>query len=115
MEFNTEHLKPIAEQLAAMISQELQSEGDAMIRDVETGIRHQLRAVGQMALEMVLSQADHTPEREIACECGGKLHYQRRRAAQVLSVFGWVTYERSYYASCACGQGKAPLWTSNSA
>jgi hypothetical protein len=109
MEFSTEQLKPIAEQLAAIVNQELQSDGGAMIREVETGIRHQLRAVGQMALEMVLSQADHTPEREIACECGGRLHYQRRRAAQVLSVFGRVTYERSYNANCACGQGKAPL------
>jgi hypothetical protein len=37
------------------------------------------------------------------------LQYQRLRAATVLSVFGRVTYERAYYAGCACGQGYAPV------
>lgn len=41
--------------------------------------------------------------------CGGELHYQRMRAAKVISVFGRVTYERAYYAGCRCQQGKAPL------
>ena len=109
MEFSTDSLKPIAEQLAEMVTQELNSEKGSLIRSVETELRRQLQAVGQITLELVLSQADVTPEREIACECGGRLHYQRRRAAQVLSVFGWITYERSYYANCACGKGKAPL------
>ena len=27
----------------------------------------------------------------------------------MLSVFDWVKYERSYYADCTCGKGKAPL------
>ena len=27
----------------------------------------------------------------------------------MLSVFDWVKYERSYYAVCTCGKGKAPL------
>lgn len=58
---------------------------------------------------MVLSQADDVPEREIPCPCGGALHYQRRRSAQVLSVFDRVEYERNYYAGCKCGEGKAPL------
>jgi hypothetical protein len=93
MEFSTENLKPIA----------------AKIRRVESEIRRQLQAVGRMALAMVLSQADGTPEQEIACECGGKLQYQRRRTAEVLSVFGWVSYKRSYYAKCVCGRGNAPL------
>ena len=109
MEFSTEKLKPIAEQLAALVSQELHSEQGAKIRRVESEIRRQLQAVGRMTLAVVLSQADGTPEQEIACACGGKLQYQRRRTAEVLSVFGWVSYKRSYYAECACGKGKAPL------
>ena len=27
----------------------------------------------------------------------------------MLSVFDWVKHERSYYADCTCGKGKAPL------
>jgi hypothetical protein len=56
-----------------------------------------------------LSSAQHTPEAEQACACGGKLHYQRLRPATVLSVFGRVTYTRAYYAGCVCGAGAAPV------
>ena len=45
----------------------------------------------------------------MACECGGRLENKRRCEAQVLSDFDWVKYERSYYADCTCGKGKAPL------
>ena len=45
----------------------------------------------------------------MACECGGRLEYQHRYEAQELSVFDRVKYERSYYAGCTCGKGKAPL------
>ena len=48
-------------------------------------------------------------ERRLVFECGGRLEYQRRCEAQVMSVFDWVKYERSYYADCICGKGKAPL------
>lgn len=34
---------------------------------------------------------------------------QRKRAAKLESLFGWVEYERSYYASCGSGKGQAPL------
>ena len=35
--------------------------------------------------------------------------YQRQGGAKIESIFGWVSYERNYYAGCECGQGKAPL------
>ena len=57
----------------------------------------------------VLSQADVDPARNMACDCGGVLQYQRRRCAKVLRVFGWVEYQCAYYAGCDCGRGKAPL------
>ena len=109
MEFSTEKLKEIAEQLAEQVRQQMNDEQEMMIRGVETEIREQLKRIGQMTLENVLSQAEVSPELEISCECGGKLHYQRKRPAKVMSVFGWVTYERNYYANCGCGKGKAPL------
>ena len=109
MEFNTEILKPVAEQLAAIFIEELDGAENMLIRQVETGLRKYLQELGRMTMGMILSQADVAPERSLACECGGTLHYQRRRAAKVLSVFGWVEYERNYYAGCSCGRGKAPL------
>lgn len=109
MEFNTEGLKGIAGELAKMVTGELRKEEDTSIRKVETDIRERLCEIGRMTLGMVLEQADVNLEREIECECGGVLHYQRERLAKILSVFGWVEYNRNYYASCRCGEGKAPL------
>ena len=110
MEFSTDNLKPLAQQLAGMVSAELiNAEEDVTVRDFETDLRRRLQEVGRLTLGQVLSQADVDPERSIACACGGTLHYQRRRSARVLSVFGWVDYERAYYAGCVCKEGKAPL------
>ena len=71
-------------------------------------MREALRQIGRQALGMLLSGLQKTPEREIACACGGSLHYQRKRTATVISVFGRVQ-KRAYYAGCKCQQGKAPL------
>lgn len=108
MEFSTEGLKPLAERLAHLIGSEMKQADDLTASKIEEGIRQRLRELGQMTFGLILSQQDGEPEREIDCECGGRLYYQRRRPAKVLSVFDWVAYERSYYAGCQCGQGKAP-------
>ncbi len=109
MEFNTEALRPIAEKFAEVIKEGLQEQPDPPIREIETGMRQWLQCLGQLTLGLVLSQAEARAPRSLPCRCGGRLQYQRRREAQVLSVFGKVTYERSYYAGCRCGQGQAPL------
>lgn len=61
------------------------------------------------ALGMFLSGLQPTPESEITCACGGKLHYQRMRPAVMTTVFGKVAYCRAYYAGCSCKKGVAPL------
>jgi len=109
MEFSTEKLKPIAEQLTIIVKEELSKGENITGRDMENEIRKQLLELGKQTLSMVLSQADGAPEKEIPCDCGGTLYYQRRRPAQVLSVFDRVEYKRNYYAGCECGKGKAPL------
>ena len=109
MEFSTEQIKPLAETMAKMIGSELEKEDRLTGRKIEEGIRQGLQKMGQMAFGMVLTNQDGVPEKEMACDCGGELRYQRRRSAKVLSVFDWVEYERSYYAGCQCGRGQAPL------
>ena len=110
MEFSTEQLKPLAEELAHMVLQGVKQEGNGcLVNQIETVMRQNLQKIGQQAMGMLLTQAEGTPEKTVECECGGDLAYQRRRKAKVLSVFGWVEYERSYYADCRCKQGKAPL------
>jgi hypothetical protein len=60
-------------------------------------------------LKCFLETADQNAEAEMACACGGKLQYQRRREATIWSVFDKVIYRRAYYAGCACGKGYAPV------
>lgn len=111
MEYNIEKLNEIGNMLAEVIEEAVrQSEADgARIGDVEMALREVLQAVGQSALKQFLENADGELEPEIECVCGGKLQYQRRRAATIWSVFGKVVYERAYYAGCDCQKGLAPV------
>lgn len=109
MEFTTEELAPIAEQVAAICVKKMGVASDRQIMALEDGLRQGLKELGRMILTKTLSQAEGVVEQEIPCQCGGTLHYQRRREAKIESLFGWVPYQRSYYAGCKCGQGKAPL------
>ncbi len=110
MEFTTQELTPIAEQMARLCVQKVkEQEKDRNIMELEAGIRRGLKQMGKMVLGSTLSRADSRADKELDCECGGQLVYQRKRTAKLESLFGWVEYERSYYASCRCGKGQAPL------
>jgi hypothetical protein len=114
MDYNTETITTLAQQVAetfkTALAQHVQSGGAALtMADIETEFRQLLRQMGAQALSQFLSTALGTPEAELPCACGGTLHYQRFRAATMTTVFGKITYERAYYAGCACGQGKVPL------
>ena len=114
MDYNTETLTHLAQQVGDAFKTALAhhlATGNAVLTmaDIEKEMRELLRQVGAQALSQFLSSALGTPVAEMACACGGTLHYQRRRAATITTVFGKITYERAYYAGCACGRGKAPL------
>ena len=109
MEFTTQELAPIAEQMAALCVQRMENGRERHILGLEDGVRQGLKELGGMVLGRTLSQAEAVPAREIACGCGGRLAYQRQRRAKIESIFGWVSYERSYYAECECGVGQAPF------
>jgi hypothetical protein len=112
MEYNTEKINEIAQSVANLIKETLQQKKEsrpAGIAEIEKEFREVFRQIGAKALGMYLSGLQRSPEREIACSCGGKLQYQRMREAQLISVFGKVSYQRAYYAGCQCRKGKAPL------
>jgi hypothetical protein len=48
-------------------------------------------------------------EPEKACECGGQMNYLFKRKATILSVFGRVSYRRSYHICAQCHAGQSPL------
>jgi len=113
MNDTTELIQALAQQVVTVVKQSLSQVAEPQVTTnlawIETALRDILRQVGAEALGQWLSSAQHTPEAERPCACGGTLRYQRSRPATVLSVFGRVTYTRAYYAGCACGQGCAPL------
>jgi hypothetical protein len=105
MKYSTEKVKKIAAQFAemiktAVIEQAESEQGQPKVAQIEQGMREALREIGQESLGLVLSSLQKTPEGEIKCKCGGKLRYQRKRTATVISVFGKVRYKRAYYAEC---------------
>ena len=114
MEYNTEVIKNVAEQIAEMFKRAVKAEQSRTgrnpgIAQIEAEMREAMRQIGQQGLSLFLSGMQTTPETEIACACGGELHYQRMREATVISVFGKTTYRRAYYAGCSCQKGKAAL------
>jgi hypothetical protein len=111
MKYNIEKINEIGKLLAEIVEEALAGEGQEEVRiaEIEMGVRESLREVGQSAMKCYLENADREVEAKIECKCGGKLKYQRRRAATIWSVFGKMSYERAYYAGCGCGKGCA-IW-----
>jgi hypothetical protein len=114
MNYNTDDIQRIAQEVAKLVQEgirqkEIESQTPPTMAEFELAFREALRQIGAEALGIFLSELQATPESEIACECGGRLHYQRMRSAVTTTVFGKVEYRRAYYAGCSCGQGVAPL------
>jgi hypothetical protein len=111
MEFSTE----VIEKMATIMVQEMDRLGvdRGGIREIETGMRELLRAVGAEALGQTLERLDQKQNTEPtrSCACGGTLGYQFRRRAVIVSVFGPVSYRRRYYTCPTCHQGQATLDT----
>ncbi len=109
MEFTTQELAPIAKEFATLFEQKIKSKEDRHIGSLEHEVRKGMKELAVMVLSETLRLAEKEREQTIPCECGGELHYQRRRGAKFESSFGWVSYKRDYYANCECIKGKSPL------
>jgi hypothetical protein len=110
MDYTTEQIAAIGGQVVDVMKATLETGGASQgIEAVETQLREVLRQIGAAALGQYLSAQSAEPAPRIACVCGGEKVFQRQREASLISVFGRVTYQRSYYAGCACGKGQAPL------
>jgi len=109
MEFTTQELAPLAKEFATLFEQKIKGKEDRHIGSLEHEIRKGMKELAVMVLSEILALAEREREQTIDCECGGKLHYQRRREAKFESTFGWVSYKRDYYAGCKCKKGISPL------
>ena len=110
---NSNTIAPIglAEEMAQLLSKHItmyiSEHPETNIGDVEELMSHELQTVGRRSMEMALTASD-VRQPTVTCACGGAATYFFRRQAQIITVFGQVSYRRSYHL-CSCGQGVAPL------
>jgi len=97
----------IAELFGNYISMYIAEHPDVNIGDVENRMREELHEIGRRSLEIALTSSDKQ-QPAVPCACGGKATYRFRRYAKTITVFGQVSYKRSYHL-CSCGRGIAPL------
>jgi len=111
MNFSTTTETGLAEEMAQLFSKHIaiyiNDHPEANIGDVEELMRQELQAIGRRSMEMALTASD-IRQPSVTCECGEEATYLFRRQAQIITVFGKVTYRRSYH-SCSCKKGIAPL------
>jgi hypothetical protein len=102
MKFSTESIEKIEKVLVAEFGQQIEA-GEIKAEELEQALRNGLQEIGRNSYGKMLSILDQQ-EHDIRsdCECGQKGKRVSQREAQVLSVFGWSTYQRSYY-QCECG------------
>jgi hypothetical protein len=102
MKFSTETLMKVTALLVADFEEQLQ-EQSISAEAIEQGMREALREIGQESVGQMLSAKDQqTCDVQSECSCGEQARRISRREAQILSVFGWIKYRRSYYACEHC-------------
>jgi hypothetical protein len=103
MKFSTETVKQIEQIIVADFANQLEAE-HIKSGELEQALRCSFQEIARSSYGKMLSLLDeHKHGIEAICECGEKGKRVSRREAQVLSVFGWSDYHRSYYKCGCCG------------
>ena len=110
MKCSTTTMQAIQQLLIQEFNDQLKSEDEVHVDEMEQSLRTILQEIGQATLGEVLSLVDEQSfEIQTVCKCGKQGQRVSRRSAQLLSVFGWVSYRRSYYHCKGCGSRWSPL------
>ncbi len=105
MKCSTNTMETIRDLMIAEYREQVHERGGKWVDELEYSIREDLVALGKEVLGEVLSSYDEEVNGSSEkCTCGGRAKRQLRRAARVLSVFGWVQYERGYYHCSYCNK-----------
>lgn len=104
MKFSTKTLMKVTALLVADFEEQLQ-EKSISAQAVEQGMREALQVIGQESVGQMLSVKDQQScGVNSECSCGEQARRMSRREAQILSVFGWIRYRRSYYVCESCSR-----------
>ena len=103
MQFSIETIQKIENLLVAELGQALETE-EVKAGELEQALRNGLQEIGRESYGKMLSVLDRQQYEIVSdCECRKQGKRVSQREAQVLSVFGWSSYRRSYY-QCECGR-----------
>ena len=104
MKCSTETLAKITALVVADFEEQMKTSPSSCV-EMEQGLRETLQTVGQESLGQLLTLKDeHNQTVQAACSCDQTAKRISRREGKLLSVFGWITYRRSYYVCPHCGR-----------
>jgi len=109
MNFSTKAIEEMSKLVAEEIGELIEEEEIKEIGELENGIREMMKVIGQQSYGKVLEKEDSKLGKRVRCECGGQAKRILKRSAQVMTVFGWVRYQRSYYGCMSCGEKRHQL------
>lgn len=109
MKFSTAAIDQIVSIIVSEFSNQL-TEDTLAAGEIEGSLREITQEIGRTGYGKILTLLDmHENGVHSVCQCGSKGKRVSRREAKVLSVFGWVSYHRSYYQDAVCGHRWHPL------
>lgn len=102
MKFSTESIKQIEKIIVADFASQMERE-NIKTGELEDALRRNFQEIAKSSYGKMLSLLDeHNYGVETICQCGEKGTRISKREAQVLSIFGWSSYRRSYYKCGIC-------------
>jgi hypothetical protein len=109
MNFSTKAIEAMAAILAEEVGRLIEMEEILDLEGLENGMRQLLKEVGRQAYGKVLEKEDAKLGKRVACGCGAQARRISKRGAKILTVFGWIEYQRSYYGCQRCGDKQIRL------
>jgi len=109
MKFSTEALKEIEKIIVSDFSEQIAGENFKAC-ELEEALRTNIQEIVRNSFGKMLTLLDeHNHGIEVICECREKGKRVSKRETQVLGIFGWSSYRRSYYKCEVCGQNWVAL------
>ena len=109
MNFSTKAKREITKIIVAEMGRQNEVGSIQDLESLENGLRGLMQEIGQQTYGEVLEQADQGNGVRVECGCGKEARRILQREGRVLTVFGKVSYRRSYYGCEQCGQKHYPL------
>jgi hypothetical protein len=104
MNLSTEAKQTITKILIEETKQWIEEEEQTAIEAVENGVREICQMMGCQIIQAVLEAKDSLVGKTATCKCEHQAKRIMGREGTIITVFGKVTYERSYYGCEVCGE-----------